>query len=83
MPGEGGSLDGGAVGPGEDVAARLPVCPHRVAFLALPFAVLFEGAQAWRGQGDAPFRAWVLVARAVRPLVLVVRRASSNSALSR
>ena len=57
VPGEGGALDRGAVGPGEDVAARLPARPRRFAFLALPFAVLFEGAQALGGQGDAPFRA--------------------------
>jgi hypothetical protein len=57
VPSEGGSLDRGAVGPGEDVAARPPAGPRRFAFLALPVAVLYEGAQALGGQGDAPFRA--------------------------
>ena len=57
VPREGGSLDRGPVGPGEDVAARLPARPRHFAFLTLPVAVLFEGAQALGGQGDAPFRA--------------------------
>ena len=57
VPGEGGSLDWRAVGPGEDVAARVPAGPRCRAFLGLPVAVLFEGVQALGGQGDAPFRA--------------------------
>lgn len=57
MPGEGGPLDRGAVGPGEDIPARLPARARRFALLALPVAVLFQGAQALGGQGDAPFRA--------------------------
>ncbi|GAA3370751.1 hypothetical protein GCM10020367_18620 [Streptomyces sannanensis] len=113
VPGEGGALDRGAVGPGEDVAARPPAHPGRFAFLALPVAVLFEGLQALGGQGDPPLRAlslgWqdrqaagvgalegaadaggpvgqveVLPAQAEEfALRRPVRRASSNSALSR
>lgn len=57
VSGEGCSLDRGAVGPGDDVAARLPARLCRLTFLALPVAVLFEGAQALGGQSDAPLRA--------------------------
>jgi hypothetical protein len=55
VPGEGGPFDRGTVGPGEHVAAVLPVFACRFAFLVLPVAVLFEGAQARRRQGDASF----------------------------
>jgi hypothetical protein len=57
VPGKGGALDRAAVGPGEDVAARLPAVPRRLMFLGVLVAVLFEGAQARCRQGDAPFRA--------------------------
>jgi hypothetical protein len=57
VPGESGPLDRGTVGPGEDVAAVLPARLRRFAFLALPVAMLFEGAQARRRQGDPSFRA--------------------------
>jgi hypothetical protein len=59
VPGEGRSLDRGTVGPDEDVAAVLPARARRFAFLALPIAVLFEGAQARRRQRDAPLPAAV------------------------
>jgi len=49
VSGEGGALDGVAVGPGEDVAARLPDRPRRLALLGLLVAVLFEGVQAFGG----------------------------------
>jgi len=41
VPGEGGSLDRGSVGSGEDVAAVLPARARRFAFLMLPAATLF------------------------------------------
>jgi hypothetical protein len=56
VPSEGGPFDRGTVGPGEDVAAVLPACPRRLAFLALSVAVLFQGAQTRCRQRDAPFR---------------------------
>jgi hypothetical protein len=46
VPGEGGSLDRGSVGSGEDLAAVLPARSRCFALLALPVAVLFERAQA-------------------------------------
>lgn len=57
VSGEGGPFDRGAVEAGEDVAAVLPARPRRLAFLALSVALLFEGAQTRRRQGDASFRA--------------------------
>ena len=54
VSGEGGSLDRGAVGPSGDVATVLPVRTRSLTFPGLPAAVLFEGAQARRGQGDEP-----------------------------
>ena len=113
VPSEGGRLDGGAVGPGEDVAARPPVGARRFAFPCLPLAVPFEGVQALGGQGDSPLRALGLGGQGGQaggvgalegaadtggsagqveafpaqakssPLRSPVRRASSNSALSR
>jgi len=71
VPGECGPFDRVAVGSGEDVAARLPARPCRFAFLALPFAVPFEGAQARRRQGDTAFGALGLGGRAVRRPELV------------
>jgi hypothetical protein len=44
VPGEGGSLNRGSVGSGEDVAAVLPARARRFAFLKLALEVVFEGA---------------------------------------
>jgi hypothetical protein len=57
VSGEGGALDRVAVRSGEDVGARFPARPRRLALLALPVTVLFEGAPTLGGQGDPPFRA--------------------------
>lgn len=68
VPGVSGSFDRGAVGPGEDVAARLPARARLFAFLALPVVVLSEGAQALDGQGDPPLRALGLGGQSTSPL---------------
>jgi hypothetical protein len=57
VPGECGPFDRVAVGTGEDVATALPAHARHLAFLPLLGAVLFEGAQARRGQGDPSLRA--------------------------
>lgn len=55
VSGEGGPFDRGATRPGGDVAAVLPTFACCFVFLALPTAMLVEGAQALRRQDYTPF----------------------------
>ena len=55
VPGEGGPLDRGAVGPSEDVAARLPARPRSLALLKLPVAAVRGSANTrWAGRCAVP-----------------------------